>query len=111
LTITILTPRRAKPPFGRAPAFASLGRKRRARPTSPSSTPPPARDAKPEGRRLLKKKQVLKKVGVSYPTIWKWMRDGTFPRSREMGGLAVWFEDEIDEWLASLPPSQLKGDE
>jgi prophage regulatory protein len=103
--LTILTPRRAgKPPFGIA--RATLPKKKRAR---KRLTPPRARDAR--GRRLLKKRQVLEKVGVSYPAIWKWMRNGTFPRSREVGGLAMWFEDEVDEWLAALPQSQLKGDE
>jgi predicted DNA-binding transcriptional regulator AlpA len=30
--------------------------------------------------RLLSKGEMLDKVGVTYPTIWKLMRDGAFPR-------------------------------
>ncbi len=36
--------------------------------------------------RLISKLQVLDRVGVSYPTLWQWMRQGKFPRSRELGG-------------------------
>ena len=64
-----------------------------------------------KGRRLLSKQQVLARVScVTYPTIWRMMRDGKFPRSHVVANKAAWFEDEIDEWMESLPPSQLKGD-
>jgi hypothetical protein len=34
------------------------------------------------GLRLLSKPEVLSITGASFPTIWIWMRDGKFPRSR-----------------------------
>jgi predicted DNA-binding transcriptional regulator AlpA len=60
--------------------------------------------------RLLSRPEVLAIVGVTYPTLWAWMRAGTFPRSRICGGRSMWRSDEIDEWLAELPIRPLKGD-
>jgi predicted DNA-binding transcriptional regulator AlpA len=61
--------------------------------------------------RLLDKKQVIERVGVSFPTIWKWMRAGTFPRARVVGDLkSVWYEHEIEAWIAALPMRRLKDD-
>jgi predicted DNA-binding transcriptional regulator AlpA len=60
--------------------------------------------------RLIFKPEVLDRVGVTYPTIWTWMRDGKFPRSRVVGGKIAWIESEIDDWIGSLPVRRLKGD-
>lgn len=60
--------------------------------------------------RLISKPEVLDRVGVTFPTIWKWMREGKFPRSRELGGKVAWIESEIEAWIASLPVRRLKGD-
>lgn len=60
--------------------------------------------------RLISKPEVLDRVGVTYPTIWAWMREGRFPRSRELGGKAAWIESEINEWIANRPVRRLKGD-
>jgi predicted DNA-binding transcriptional regulator AlpA len=60
--------------------------------------------------RLLKKSEVLAIVGVTYPSLWAWMRAGNFPRSRIVGGRSMWRSDEIDAWLAGLPVRPLKGD-
>jgi predicted DNA-binding transcriptional regulator AlpA len=60
--------------------------------------------------RLLSKNEVLEIVGVTYPSIWSWMRAGAFPRSRIVGGRSMWRSDEIAEWLAGLPVRPLKGD-
>jgi predicted DNA-binding transcriptional regulator AlpA len=62
------------------------------------------------GARLLDRKELIAKVKLTYPTIWKQMREGTFPHSRAIGGKAVWVEAEIDEWIANLPRRQLKGE-
>ena len=67
---------------------------------------PPAR----LGARLLSKREVLAIVGVSYPTVWSWMRRGTFPRSRVVGGKSMWVSTEIESWMAALPRCRLKGD-
>jgi prophage regulatory protein len=60
--------------------------------------------------RLISKPEVLDRVGVTFPTIWKWMREGKFPRSRELGGKVAWIESEIEAWIAALPVRRLKGD-
>jgi predicted DNA-binding transcriptional regulator AlpA len=67
---------------------------------------PPAR----LGVHLLSKRQVLVIANVSYPTVWLWMRQGTFPRSRVVGGKSMWLSTDIEAWLASLPIRKLKGD-
>jgi predicted DNA-binding transcriptional regulator AlpA len=38
------------------------------------------------------------------------MRDGTFPRSRHIGGKTLWLESEIENWILSRPVRRLKGD-
>ena len=71
-----------------------------------AARPPPARlDVW-----LLSKREVLAITGVTFPTVWTWMRAGTFPRSRVAGGKSVWRSDEVDAWLATLPVRRLKGD-
>jgi predicted DNA-binding transcriptional regulator AlpA len=72
----------------------------------PAAGTPPAR----LGAHLLSKRQVLAIANVSYPTIWAWMRTGTFPRSRVVGGKSMWLSTDIEAWLAALPVRQLKGD-
>jgi predicted DNA-binding transcriptional regulator AlpA len=70
-----------------------------------------ARAAPPQlGIRLLSKRQVLAIANVSYPTLWSWMRQGKFPRSRAVGGKSMWVSTEIEAWMAALPRCRLKGD-
>ena len=70
-----------------------------------------ARRSRPDRRpRLLSKREVLERVGLTYPTLWAWMRKGKFPRSREVGGKIAWLEGDIDAWIANLPVKRLKGD-
>jgi predicted DNA-binding transcriptional regulator AlpA len=62
------------------------------------------------GVRLLSKGEMLDKVGVTYPTIWKLMREGAFPRAVVVGGgKNFWLEHEIDDYIAKLPRRRLKG--
>jgi prophage regulatory protein len=60
--------------------------------------------------RLIFKKEVIELCGVTFPTIWRWMEDGTFPRSREVGSKTAWFEHEVADWLASRPLTRRKGE-
>jgi predicted DNA-binding transcriptional regulator AlpA len=54
---------------------------------------------------LLDKHEVLAVVGVTYQTLWFWMRErGTFPRPRIVGGKNKWLAADIADWLAALPP-------
>ena len=69
-----------------------------------------ANDALRGPPRLLSKREVLDRVGLTYPTLWAWMRAGNFPRSRELGGRVAWLESEIEVWMNALPIRRLKGD-
>jgi predicted DNA-binding transcriptional regulator AlpA len=64
----------------------------------------------PKYPRLISKPELLERLGVSYPTLWNWMRRGTFPRSRQLGGKVAWIESEVEAWIAALPVRRLKGD-
>jgi predicted DNA-binding transcriptional regulator AlpA len=60
--------------------------------------------------RLLSKPEILAITNASFPTVWQWMRDGNFPRSRIVNGRSMWLSTEINEWLAGLKLRPLKGD-
>jgi predicted DNA-binding transcriptional regulator AlpA len=60
--------------------------------------------------RLISKPEVLDRVGVTFPTLWAWMRAGNFPRARILGGRTCWLESEIDAWIENRPIRRLKGD-
>lgn len=61
--------------------------------------------------RLLKRQEVLEKTGFCYASLWKWMREGSFPRSVRIGSSVRWRESEVDDWINRQPRSVLKGDE
>jgi predicted DNA-binding transcriptional regulator AlpA len=69
-----------------------------------------ARAPPPLAERLLSKYEVMTITGLSFPTLWAWMRANKFPRSRIVGGKSMWLSTEIDSWLAGLPVRPLKGD-
>jgi predicted DNA-binding transcriptional regulator AlpA len=75
-----------------------------------SKTIPTNKQSSAPGIRLLDKADVMAITGVTFPTVWAWMRAGTFPRSRVVGGKSMWLSTEIDAWLAQLPIRRLKGD-
>ena len=61
--------------------------------------------------KLIPKRKLLKKVGLSYPTIWKLMREGSFPRAVKTTDTKIcWIEAEVDSWIEALPRQRLKGD-
>jgi prophage regulatory protein len=76
-------------------------------PADPNQT---AATAAANPARFISKKELLARVGASYPSIWQWMREGKFPRSRELGGRAAWLECEIEAWIVNRPVRRLKGD-
>ena len=50
--------------------------------------------------KILRKPQVLDVIGVSDPTIWRWERQGKFPKRVQIGpGSVGWFESEIITWM------------
>lgn len=51
--------------------------------------------------RVLRKKEVLSMVGISDPTLWRWEKEGTFPRRLRLGGNSCgWLQSEVDGWIA-----------
>jgi predicted DNA-binding transcriptional regulator AlpA len=88
--------RRGKPPANRTNIFVE-----RAKALKAADVP---------GQRLLSKPEILAITGTSFPTIWAWMRDNKFPRSRIVGGRSMWLSNDIDTWLAGLKVRPLKGD-
>ena len=62
------------------------------------------------GRRLIGKAEVIARLGISYQKIWMLMNEGRFPRSVALAEKSLWYEDEIDEFVASLPRKVLKSD-
>ena len=60
--------------------------------------------------RFIDKKEVLRRVPWSYPTLWHKMRIGEFPRSRDLDGKSFWVEAEVEDWIKSRPIRPLKGD-
>ena len=101
-----------KPPSAAAVARAALD----PNPPKPSSdAPPPERrravveQARPPPPRLMSQREVCALIGVSAPTIWKWTRDGKFPRARVLnGGKLGYDEREIEAWILAQPLQELK---
>lgn len=57
--------------------------------------------------KVLRLKDMVKKLGIARSTIYDWMNpdskryDATFPRSFKIGRHSIgWFEHQVDEWLA-----------
>ncbi len=49
--------------------------------------------------RIIRKKELLRSMGLSDVTIWRMERAGTFPKRIKLGGNSVgWYESEIIEW-------------
>jgi predicted DNA-binding transcriptional regulator AlpA len=72
--------------------------------------PPEAILASQAPPRLLNRDQVCELVNVTFPTLWAWMRNGTFPRSRVAGAKSMWLSTDVEAWMRALPMRRLKGD-
>lgn len=58
----------------------------------------------PRGLKILRRREVILRTGLSGPTIWRRMRGGKFPQCVQLGPGAVgWLEHEIDAYLENLP--------
>ena len=54
-----------------------------------------------EEARLLRRREVEKRTGLSRSTIYEWIRVGQFPRPVSLGARAVgWLEHDIQQWIA-----------
>ena len=50
--------------------------------------------------RIIRWPELQKKIGVSNVTVWRWEKDGQFPKRIRLGGnSAGWIESEVDKWI------------
>ena len=63
-----------------------------------------------QSQRLIVKTELLRRVPVTFPTIFKWMKNGDFPRSRNLGGKAGWIESEVDDWINARPNNPISDE-
>ena len=55
------------------------------------------------GGRLLNIGEVVDRVGISKPTIYRLVKKGKFPRGTQVADRAVrWHERQIDAWIAEV---------
>lgn len=58
-------------------------------------------------RRVLRLPEVMKITGVGRSSLYKWISEGSFPRSFLLGSRAVgWFEGDVQIWLDSRVQSR-----
>lgn len=50
-------------------------------------------------QKLLGRRQVKKIVPVSEMTLWRWEREGLFPKHINVGKKSLWLASEINEWM------------
>lgn len=62
--------------------------------------------------KLIQKQEVCELVGVTYGSLFTWMKRGEFPLPIEIGppggrsSRIAWIEDEIIDWIARRPRRQ-----
>jgi predicted DNA-binding transcriptional regulator AlpA len=65
--------------------------------------------------KFLTRKQVCAIVGVTYPSLWTWVRAGHFPAGRQLGigegnrNKIGWVESEVLNWMQTRPLQLPKG--
>jgi predicted DNA-binding transcriptional regulator AlpA len=86
---------------------ANKKRRSRARASEPSAIEKVDPSSPPV--KLLSQRAVCERIGVSAPTIWKWTRDGKFPKARRLnGGKLGYDEREVGKWILDQPLQKLK---
>jgi prophage regulatory protein len=51
-------------------------------------------------KRIIRKKELRKIIGLSDPSIYRLEKDGQFPRRLQLGGNSVgWLSTEVQEWI------------
>jgi predicted DNA-binding transcriptional regulator AlpA len=60
---------------------------------------------------LIDKREVVAITGVTFPSIWDWMRKGKFPRCHIVVGKSKWHAADIADWIDGLKQRPLKGDQ
>ena len=60
--------------------------------------------------RLLRRREVEARTGISRTTIYRLMREGKFPEPLKVSVKAVrWPESEIEDWMAKNPRAKGEG--
>ena len=55
---------------------------------------------------IMRRPEVVRMLGISRGTLYRWMSTGNFPRPIRLGPASIaWRRSDIDEWLASRPQS------
>jgi len=54
---------------------------------------------------IIRKQQLLERVGLSYVTVWRLMGRGQFPKSIQLTGSRSvgWREEEVQQWIDNRP--------
>lgn len=53
--------------------------------------------------KLLRLKQVVERTNISKATIWRWVKDGTFPKPiRITSRVTVWKNSDVEAYIASV---------
>ena len=53
---------------------------------------------------LLRLPEILRRIGVSKATVYRWIREGAFPEPVRLGANAVaWLERDFEAWLTARP--------
>ncbi|MEN5207984.1 AlpA family phage regulatory protein [Stenotrophomonas terrae] len=50
---------------------------------------------------LLRRGEVMKKVGIGKSTLYKLIREGGFPPPVRVGASSTWVESEVDAWITA----------
>lgn len=65
---------------------------------------PAVKDNETDLEVLLRQKEVIRLVGVTRVTLWRWARQGHFPKPvRLVGPSIAWRRSDVAAWLDSRP--------
>ena len=57
---------------------------------------------------IMRLPEVLTMLGISATTIWRWERQGRFPRRLKLGPhLTGWVKSEVEEWFQQQTAARL----
>ena len=60
------------------------------------------KNSQPAAERILRRPEVLARLGIGQSTLYQWMAEGTFPRPVALGSKLVgWRESEVTAWIES----------